>query len=266
MTPTNQTPYLFLGSPPIGPIALKVLEQNHYPPAAVITDTKLSSEELIALVEEHRAGFILVVGFGAILKQEVLDSVAGQVLNIHPSLLPLYRGPAPVIQTILDAPHETGVTLMQVDAEMDHGPIVAQETHPLHGKETPAELYELLTQKGARLFLDHIDAYLAEELEPLPQDHSEATYTRFIKKEDGLLNLKDSAKLNERKVRAYQGWPTAYLMVDGKRLIIHSAHIEDNQLRFDEVQPENGKRMTFAAYCAGKRTTPENMYEKGFLY
>jgi methionyl-tRNA formyltransferase len=259
MTPKNDVPFLFLGSPPIGPVALKVLEQNHYKPAAIITDTKLTTDELINLVYEHNAGFLLVVGFGAILKQELLDSVGGQALNIHPSLLPEYRGPAPVVQTILDGVSTTGVTLMEIDAQMDHGVILAQEEHPLRGDELPDELYEILTQKGTRLFLDNIDAYLAEELDGLPQNDDEATFTRFITKEDGHLDLSDDPRVNERKVRAYQGWPGAWVLHEDKRLIIHRAHVVGETLVLDEVQPESGKKMTLEAYAAGKRVKPEEI-------
>jgi methionyl-tRNA formyltransferase len=266
MTPQNTVPYIFFGSPPIGPIALKVLEQNRYVPAAVVTDTKLTTEEQIAVVEEHGAGFILVVGYGAILKRDLLDSVAGQVLNIHPSLLPEYRGPAPVVQALLDGVTTTGVTLMEVDTKMDHGLILAQEEHLLAGNEIPDELYEVLTQIGTRLFLDNIDAYLAEELDGLPQNDDEATFTSFIKKEDGKLDLSEDPHVNERKVRAFQGWPGTWIEIDGKRLIIHKAHVADDQLVFDEVQPENGKRMTLTAYCAGLRITPPEFYKKIVKY
>ncbi|HSI20159.1 MAG TPA: methionyl-tRNA formyltransferase [Verrucomicrobiae bacterium] len=262
MTPKNDIPFVFFGSPPIGPIALRVLEQNKYMPAAIVTDTKLTTDEQVAIVEENKAGFILVVGYGAILKQGLLDSVAGQALNIHPSMLPLYRGPAPVVQAILDGVKETGVSLMQIDSKMDHGDIVAQESHLLHGKETPDELYELLTQKGARLFLENIDAYLNEEIDLIPQFDFEATFTKFITKEDGHINLNDDPQTNERKIRAYQGWPGAWLTCEGKRLIIHSAHLAEDKLWLDEVQPESSKRMSFAAFAAGKRMKPEELYEK----
>lgn len=262
MTPENTVPYLFLGSPPIGPVALKVLEQNHYQPTVVVSDTSLSTEALVELVEEQKIGLILVVGFGAILKQPLLDSVAGQVLNIHPSMLPLYRGPAPVVQTILDGVDRTGVTLIQIDSQVDHGPILAQEEHTLHGNETSDELYEVLTQKGTRLFLDNIDAYVKEELEELPQNDSEATFTHFVKKDDGLLSLADDPHLNERKVRAYQGWPGTWVIFREKRLIVHKAHVEDGSLRFDEVQPENGKKMTVTAFAAGLRISPLEFYRE----
>lgn len=255
-------PYLFFGSPPIGPIALKALELADYKPAAVITDTKLTLEEQLNLVEEHKATFILVVGYGAILKQALLDSVAGQVLNIHPSLLPAYRGPAPVVQTILDGVLETGVTLIQIDREVDHGPMLAQEAYRLKGTETPAELYTVLVQKGVELFLEVIDSYLDETLDLTPQNHDEATVTHFIKKEDGLLDLKQPAVELERMVRAFQGWPTTWVMHRGKRLIIHKAHVADDTLIFDQVQPENGKLMDFSSYAAGLRAKPADLYQE----
>lgn len=261
----EKVPYLLFGSPPIGDIAAKHLMASHYPPAAVITDTKLTIDEQIELVYKHKAGFILVVGYGKILKQALLDSVCGQVLNIHPSLLPLYRGPAPVVQTLLDGALETGVSLMEIDAEMDHGPVLAQDTIPLSGKETPAELYAILTFKGVQQFLDTIDDYLAENLDLLPQDHTEATYTRFIKKEDGLLDPHEDPATLERKVRAFQGWPGTWReLADGKRLIIHSASVKNGRFTPEEVQPEGGKRMSLAAYALGKRVTPEALLDTLF--
>lgn len=256
--------YLLFGSPPIGDIAAKHLLASHYPPAAVITDTKLSLDEQLDLVEKHKAGFILVVGYGRILKQALLDSVCGQVLNIHPSLLPLYRGPAPVVQALLDGVTETGVSLMEIDAEMDHGPLLAQETIPLSGKETPAELYAILTFKGVQLFLDTVDAYLAEELELTPQDHSEASYSHFIKKEDGILVPGEDPAEMERKVRAFQGWPGTWIMDGEKRLIIQSAVVRNGRFEPVEVQPEGGKVMSFASYAAGKREKPEALLNRLF--
>ena len=256
----EKLPYVLFASPPIGPIALAALEAANYPPVLTITDPKLSLEELIAQSEEVSPTFFLVVGFGAILKQTLLDVVAGQVLNIHPSLLPLYRGPAPVIQAILDGASETGVTLMEIDVKMDHGPILAQERIPLRGDEAPTELYQVLTVKGVALFLEHINDYLNEKLEPEPQNHLEATITHFVKKEDGKLDFSLPAEQLERQIRAYQGWPGSYTTFNGKHLIVHKAHLENGVLRIDEVQPAGGVRMSLQAFLAGQRTTPEAFY------
>lgn len=251
-------PYLFFGSPPLSPIVLRVLAQYEYMPALHVQDTSLTVDEQIELVLRHNAAFILVAGYGKILRRDLLDSVAGQVLNIHPSLLPAYRGPSPVVQTILDGVHETGVTVIEIDREVDHGPILAQESLPLRGDETASDLYEVLTQRGTRLFLDVIDEYLDGTLDMLPQDHSEASFTTFVKKEDGLLiPTQSSAEEMERMVRAYAGWPGTWLLDEDKRLKVHKAHVSQGALVLDEVQPESGKRMSFAAYCAGKRTTAQ---------
>lgn len=256
------TPYLLFGSPPIGDLAAKHLLASHYPPAAVITDTKLTTEQMIDLVHEHNAGFILVVGYGRILKQALLDSVAGQVLNIHPSLLPEYRGPAPVVQALLDGVTETGVALMEIDDKMDHGPLLATESINLTGKETPTELYSTLIYKGTRLFLENIEAYLGEDLDMLPQNHDDATYTHYITKEQGLIDPSKPADELERQIRAFQGWPTSWLMVDGKRLIVHAAHVSHKKFILDEVQPEGGKRMPLSAYLQGKRLSEHDFYAK----
>ena len=253
----NKLPYIFFGSEPIGPIALKALTLAEYPPVKVIDDPKMTLEDMLAIVEEYKPTFFLVVGFGAILKQAILDTVAGQVLNIHPSMLPTYRGPAPVVQAILDGATETGVSLMEIDKKMDHGPILAQERLMLTGQETPEELYRILTHKGVSLFLEYIDDYLNEELDLLPQDHSEATITHFIKKEDGILDLSKPVIELERQIRAFQGWPRSWIIYKGKRLIIDKAHISNNRLVPDLVQLEGAKQLTFEQFCNGERIKPE---------
>ncbi len=255
-------PYILFQSPPIGPIALTALTSAHYPPAYVIDDPKLSVEEQLELIEEYRPTFLLVVGYGALLKQAVLDTVAGQVINLHPSLLPAYRGPAPVVQAILDGVSETGITVIEIDAQMDHGPILAQASQPLHGKETPEELYNILITKGVELFIRVIDDYLEERLDGIPQNHSEATFTSFIRKQDGKLDFSKPADQLEREIRALQGWPKSWVEWEGKRLIIHKAHVQNNTLVFEKVQPENGKIMSFSEFCLGQRCKPEDFYNK----
>ena len=253
----EKLPYVLFESPPLGPAAKRALSLAKYEPTAVISDPKMPQEQMLSIIEQARPSFLLVTGFGALLKQEILDTVAGQVLNIHPSMLPLYRGPAPVVQTILDGATETGVSLMEIDRKMDHGMILAQESVPLRGNEYPEELYEILTTKGIHLFLQNIEEYLNEELEMLPQDHGEATFTHFVKKTDAFLDFSEPSEILERKVRAYSRWPRAYFFAQGKRLIVDAARIFEGQLELVTVQPEGGKSMPFAEYLRGLRTTKE---------
>ena len=257
---SERLPYILFASPPIGPIALEALKAAHYPPIYVFDDPKIPAEEMLALIELHKPTFLLVVGFGAILKRDILDTVAGQVLNIHPSLLPLYRGPAPVVAALLDGVLETGVSLMQIDTKMDHGPILAQEAIPLRGDEYPNELYEILTRKGVHLFLEHIDAYLSEESDILPQNHIESTITHFVKKEDGRLNFaKDPAQL-EREIRAYTGWPGSWIEFENQRLIVKKAHLQAGNLVFDEVQAAGGTSMPLQDFLRGRRMKENDFY------
>ena len=258
----ERLPYVLFASPPIGPIALEALQAVNYPPVLVIDDPKLSLEEMLAAVEAVSPTFFLVVGFGAILKRDLLDTVAGQVLNIHPSLLPLYRGPAPVVGALLDGATETGVTLMEIDTKMDHGPILAQESIPLRGDELPSELYEILTRKGIQLFLEQIDAYLKEEAELLPQEHFSATVTHFVRKEDGRLDFEKDPERLEREIRAYAGWPGSWTLFRGKRLIVRTARLHEGSLQFLEVQPEAGKPMSLLEFLRGQRLSEPEFYRE----
>src|SRR5690606_31383914 len=126
-------------------------------------------------------------------------------------------------------------SLMEIDSKMDHGPVLAQESLALRGNETPAELYVLLTTRGVDLFLENIEDYLDETLEMIPQNHAEATFTHFVKKEDGRLDFAKPAETLEREIRAYQGWPRSWTELDGKRLIVHKARISGGNLIIEEV-------------------------------
>lgn len=249
-------PFLFFGSPPLGPIALDELARNGSVPTAIVDNPRLSTDEIIETIRKHKPAYILVASYGAILRQPVLDEVDGKILNIHPSLLPKYRGPAPVVQTALDGVNVTGVSVMQIDAKMDHGPLLAQETVTFSGSEPIDEMYDRLTRLGVRLLLSRLDSYLAGTADLSPQDHGAATFTHFVKKEDGLLSLAEPAETIRRKVRAYAGWPGTWFMYQGKRILVHDVDILDGKLRLCTVQPEGGKRMQFEAWTAGLRKKP----------
>ena len=174
-----------------------------------------------------RPDVILVAAYGRFLPPEVLDLPPHCCLNLHPSLLPKYRGPAPVVTTILDGEAVTGVTLMQLDEGMDTGPILAQQEYPLNGDETAADLTEALFRTGAQLLLDNLEALAAGKLPAQPQDDSRATVTRKLERADGLADWTRSAVTLERQQRAFTPWPGL------------TAYWQDKSLRLLDVAPLN---------------------------
>lgn len=158
----------------------------------------------------------LVAAFGQILSQEVLDLFGGRMYNIHPSLLPKYRGPSPLQQQILDGVTETGVTIIQMDAQMDHGPIVAVDHDIIRSDDTAVTLGNRLFALGADLFCK------AWPCKPIPQNHNEATYTKKLTRQDGFIpweSLRSNIQDLASKKRAFVGWPGVWTFdPQGKRI------------------------------------------------
>jgi methionyl-tRNA formyltransferase len=166
---------------------------------------------------------VVVAAYGQILPQSVLDIPEYGCLNIHPSLLPSYRGATPVPAAILAGDLETGVTIMKMDAGMDTGPIVSQFIVHIEPDDTSESLGRRLADAGARLLDEILDVWFDGTLVPVPQDDSLASYTRPITKGDGLIDWRMSAVELERRVRAYQPWPGCYTHWQGKVLRILQA-------------------------------------------
>lgn len=159
------------------------------------------------------ADLYIVAAYGKIISSSLLEIPRLGALNIHPSLLPRWRGPSPIQYAILHGDAETGVTIMSMDAAMDHGPIVAAVTCPLSGTaETYAHLHDTLAVMGAALLIKTLPAWIAGEAIPLPQNHLSATYTKILTRDDGRINWKKSAQEIERMVRAFQPWPGAWTL------------------------------------------------------
>ncbi|MFA6415991.1 MAG: methionyl-tRNA formyltransferase [Candidatus Paceibacterota bacterium] len=199
----------------------------------------------------------LVASYGKIISQTILDLPAHGTLNIHPSLLPRYRGSTPIESAILNGDKEAGVTIMLLDKEMDHGPIIAQEKIDLTGEETAPILAKVLAQKGANLFADVLAEWLAQKITPLEQDHDLATYTQKIEKKYGEINLNDPAILNFRRFRAYQPWPGVYTEIDNHqkkiRLTIKKARLDGELFVIERVTPEGKKEMSWEEFQRGIR-------------
>jgi len=178
----------------------------------------LRTPEAVAHLSVLAPDLIVVVAFGQILRANVLEIPPHGCLNLHGSLLPRYRGAAPVPAAILSAETETGVTLMRMDEGMDTGPIIAQATCLIAPDDTTAMLRDKLCHLGAGLLVETLPRWLAGEIVPQPQDHSQATYCHTIAKADGRLDWQLPAEQLERQIRAHIPWPTAFTTWQGKRL------------------------------------------------
>lgn len=195
--------------------------------------------------------FVLVASYGKILPANLLAQWPGKFLNIHPSLLPHYRGPAPLQAAIANNETDIGVTIMVVDEAMDHGPIVATRTVTINQKWFE-ELRDETAQIGAKLLVKILPDWLAGKLKSEAQNHGQATYTKKINKSDGEINLTDEPVKTFAKIRAYTPTPGAYFFTkkNGKRIrvIIKKARLEDGQLLIERVVPEGKKETDYASF------------------
>lgn len=168
---------------------------------------------------------IAVLGyFGLIIPKKVLDIFTKGIINIHPSLLPKYRGPTPVQTAILNGEKVTGVTLIKLDENVDHGPVLAAQREKIDSDDTADSLYKRLFKIGADLIYQNIKEYIKENLKPHQQDHSKATFTKLLHKNDGQIDIGNpppKEKL-DRMIRAFYPWPGAWTrsMINGKSSII----------------------------------------------
>ena len=178
-----------------------------------------SHKELAALAPD----VVVVAAYGRMLPNEVLALPRLGCLNIHPSLLPLHRGPSPVAFTLLDGDPVAGVSVMVVGEGMDDGPVVARQEEAILPEDTTGVLTDRLFRVGADLLLRSLPRYLQGELTPAPQDEARATYARKLTKEDGELRWEQSAATLWREVRAYSPWPSSYTHWDGRLLKVLEA-------------------------------------------
>jgi len=187
----------------------------------VETPEKLKDEKFLKHFADQKPDLAIVASYGKILPQVLLDIPARGFINIHPSLLPKYRGPSPIQATLLNGDAVTGVTILVVDEEVDHGGIVSSVEFRVSSEDTFLTLTEKLSKLGAKLLIETLPKYLSGEIKPVEQDHSKATFTKLITREDGHVDWNKSAEEIERMARAYEGWPGIYSlwqMANGKLL------------------------------------------------
>ncbi len=180
--------------------------------------------EALSWIAEREPDLIVVAAFGQILPKELLALPKYGCVNVHASLLPAYRGAAPIQHAILDGCGSTGVTIMQMDEGLDTGDILAGRTVPILPDETGGSLFDKMKREGAELLLETLPRLFRGEIIPLPQpEQSTTAYAGMLSKEDGLIDFSEAADVILRKVRALNPWPSAYTFLDGKLLKIWEA-------------------------------------------
>ena len=199
--------------------------------------------ELIAELGEKPTG--VLVSYGKIIPQSIIDMFAPGIMNVHPSLLPKYRGPSPIESAIINGDAETGVSIMLLSAAMDAGPVYKQVTHPLNGSETAPELEHTLAERGAKELTEILPAILNDELHPTPQDDTLATYCQLLQKEDSQINLSVlTAQQAEQRVRAYLAYPKTKMTIAGHLVVVTKAHVSSEQTTVLDVACNDGQFLT----------------------
>jgi methionyl-tRNA formyltransferase len=190
----------------------------------VIQPRRLSEPEAIQQLNLWNPELIIVAAFGQILRPAVLDLPKYGCINVHASLLPRWRGAAPIQAAILNGDETSGITIMRMDPGIDTGPILRQQSLPISHEDSAFTLAAKLAELGAELLMDTLPDYLSGRLTPVEQDNTQATYAAMIKKEDGRLDFSKSAFELDRRVRAFTPWPGAFTYWNDQILKIHRAH------------------------------------------
>ena len=257
----------------ISPVKACALAHN----LPVFQPVKIRTEESVAELKTYEADIFVVAAFGQILSKEILDMPRFGCVNIHASLLPKYRGAAPIQWAVIDGEEETGVTIQQMNEGVDTGDILSRAVIKLDKKETGASLFDRLAVCGAELIVKTLEDIEKGLIVPEKQDESKATHAGKLTKEIGRLDFSQDAVVLERKIRGLNSWPSAYTHFKGKTLKIWDADVvEKNSITFkaygevcevtkdsfsiqtgngllkiNEVQLEGKKRMEVSAFLLG---------------
>lgn len=276
-----QNNFVFFGTPEYAVHTLNALKNNGFLPSLIVCspDARVGRKQILTappvkifanensipvlqpakidntVIDEilkHEPKYAVVAAYGKILPANLIDAIPYGFLNVHPSLLPLYRGPAPEIGPILNGDNKTGVTIILLDPMVDHGPILDQHEIVLNGNEFAHEMACELFKIGGEMLADIIPKWLDGGINSIDQNHDLATFTHKTKKLDGKINLTDDAKTLWAKWRAYYPWPGLYFEIEhgGKPM-----HIKINEVNFDGqnfaptiVTPEGKKPITFTEF------------------
>lgn len=252
---------------------------HHIP---VFQPVKIKTPEAVETLKGYEADIYVVAAFGQILSQEILDMPKYGCVNIHASLLPKYRGAAPIQWAIINGETQTGVTIMQMNAGLDTGDMLCQTVVPIAKKETGESLHDKLSEAGAKLIVEALSQIEQGSLKPRKQDDAQSTYAGMLQKSLGRIDWTKDAAAIERLIRGLNSWPSAYTSFRGKTLKIWEAEvIGENQsakaspgtvidvskeaivvqtgkdaLCLQQVQLEGKKRMAVKDFLLGYRVEP----------
>ncbi len=273
----------FFGTPQNAAIVLEKLVQTKYKPGLIITTPDvqqgrgqklqespvktlasvhgidvlepedLENPEFVKSFKNFAPGVAILVAYGKIIPQEVLNIPRLGFLNIHPSLLPKYRGPSPIYEVILAGDKRTGVTIIKLDPELDHGPILAQKELEIENADTHQSIMEKTAILGGDLLIEILPGYLDRSIKPKPQNHSGATYTEKIEKQNGLIDLNsppDPKTLN-RMIRAYFPWPTVWAEIETRDTKNGIRKFKIKFLPENKIQPEGKRPMSLKEFQNG---------------
>lgn len=233
---------------------------------------RLRQPESIDRLRQWNADVFVVAAFGQILPPTALDLPKHGSINIHASLLPRWRGAAPIQAAIRAGDAETGITIMLMDAGLDTGPMLAKRAIPIAADETGQSLHDKLAHLGAELLIETLPKYLSGIIQPQAQDESQASYAPRIKKEAGQIDWTQPALAIERLVRAFNPWPGAFTNWQGRQLKIHAARHGPGRARPGQVIVQGGRIAIGAGVglvyptelqLAGKKRMPIDSFANG---
>ncbi|TAL11151.1 MAG: methionyl-tRNA formyltransferase [Nitrospirae bacterium] len=260
----------------LAPPPIKVLAQQAGLP--ILQPAKMKDPDFLDALRSWIPDVIAVTAFGRILPPAILDLPPMGCINVHGSLLPKYRGAAPIQWAVINGETETGITTMLMDPGLDTGPMLLREPVPINSADTAGDLAARLAPLGGRLLVETIVGLKRGTLRPTPQDHAKATLAPLLKKEDGMLDWKDGAAALSNRIRGLTPWPGAYTYHGEERWQLWRAQtapvgcaeaapgtileITKDALRvatgkgsllLQEIQPASGKRLNVSQYLAGHR-------------
>lgn len=265
--------YIYFGTPEISKNVLEGLVNKYSKPVLVVTNVDrktgrglkitpspvkefaqknnipiLQPEKLIEIkdiIKSYNIDVAILFAYGKIIPEWLINSFNYGIINVHPSLLPLYRGSTPLTGPILNGDNLTGVTIMDMDKELDHGDIYIQNEFKLHKQTNRIDIENFVIQTAPDLLIKVMNDLDNNCAIKNPQNHEKATYTSKIKKEDGEILDTDTDEIKYRKYKAFIGWPGVYFFKDNKRIKITKADFIDDKFIIEKVIPEGGKEIDF---------------------